>query len=165
MKSLLAATLLSVLGLLGICSPGRAAQSPNANFATRPNIILILADDLGFSDLGSYGYKGNRIQPMEGRSLVPLLDGGNRPEATYVWEHEGNRALRQGDWKLVSRLPGAWELYNMKADRLETHDLEMPEKLTTLAALYDSEARRTGIKPWVGAQTPIGWDDNSKFKK
>ena len=40
-----------------------------------------------------------------------------------------------------------------------------PEKLTTLAALYDSEARRTGIKPWVGEQTPIGWDDNSKFKK
>jgi arylsulfatase len=112
-------------------------------------------------------YKGNRIQPMEGRSLVPVLDGDHRPEATYVWEHEGNRALRQGDWKLVSRLPGAWELYNMKADRLETHDLskELPDKLTTLSALYDSEARRTGIKPWVGAQTPIGWDDNSKFKK
>jgi hypothetical protein len=55
----------------------------------------------------------------------------------------------------------------MKADRLETHDLskELPDKLTTLSALYDSEARRTGIKPWVGAQTPIGWDDNSKFKK
>ena len=34
-----------------------------------------------------------------------------------------------------------------------------------MAALYDSEARRTGIKPWVGEQTPIGWDDNSKLKK
>jgi arylsulfatase len=118
---------------------------------------------------GAYptGHNGNRVQPMEGRSLVPLFDGGTRPEATYVWEHEGNRALRQGDWKLVSRLPGTWELYNLTADRLETRDLAkaMPEKLTALAALYDSEARRTGIKPWVGRQTPIGWEDNSKFKR
>jgi hypothetical protein len=55
----------------------------------------------------------------------------------------------------------------MKADRMETHDLskEMPDKIAALATLYDSEARRIGIKPWRGAQTPIGWGDNSKFKK
>jgi arylsulfatase A-like enzyme len=112
-------------------------------------------------------YKGNRIQPEEGRSLIPVLEGGKRPETTYVWEHEGNRAIRQGDWKLVSRLPGAWELYNLKSDRTETQDSskEMPEKVTALAALYEQEAQRIGIKPFIGRQTPVGWDDNSRFRK
>jgi arylsulfatase A-like enzyme len=112
-------------------------------------------------------YKGNPIPPMEGRSLVPVFEGGTRPETVYVWEHEGNRALRQGDWKLVSRLPGAWELYNMKSDRMETRDLasEMPDKASAMADLYETWAKRTGIKPWVGAQTPIGWPDNSIYKK
>ena len=41
-------------------------------------------------------FKGNRILPEEGRSLVPVLRGGTRPETVYVWEHEGNRALRRG---------------------------------------------------------------------
>jgi arylsulfatase A-like enzyme len=112
-------------------------------------------------------YKGNQIVPLEGHSLVPVLQGGTRPEAVFVWEHEGNRALRLGDWKLVSRLPQAWELYDMKKDRIETHDLarNMPDKVAELAALYQKEALRTGIKPWIGAQTPIGWQDNSKWKK
>jgi arylsulfatase A-like enzyme len=112
-------------------------------------------------------FKGNRVLPMEGRSLVPVLAGGTRPEATYIWEHEGNRAIRQGDWKLVSRLPGAWELYDLRADRTETRDLAktMPEKVAALAALYEKEAQRTGIKPFAGQQTPVGRNDNSIYRK
>jgi len=112
-------------------------------------------------------YKGNRIPPMEGRSLIPVLQGGTRPSTVYAWEHEGNRAVRQGDWKLVSRLGSRWELYDMKVDRLEAHDLasDLPERVAALSALYDSWAQRTGVKPWVGPQTPIGWDDNSKYRK
>ena len=55
----------------------------------------------------------------------------------------------------------------MKADRLETHDLakERPEKVAELTALYDAWAQRTGVKPWAGRQTPIGWDDNSIYKQ
>jgi arylsulfatase A-like enzyme len=104
---------------------------------------------------------------MEGRSLIPVLEGGTRPSTVYAWEHEGNRAIRQGDWKLVSRLGSRWELYDMKADRLEAHDLakDLPEKVAALAALYDAWAQRTGVKAWVGSQTPIGWDDNSKYRK
>ena len=34
-----------------------------------------------------------------------------------VWEHEGNRAVRMGQWKLVGDYPGDWELYNTGADR------------------------------------------------
>jgi arylsulfatase A-like enzyme len=112
-------------------------------------------------------YKGNHILPLEGRSLIPVLQGGSRPDTTYVWEHEGNRAIRQGDWKLVSRLPRAWELYNLKADRTETSDLSktMPEKVEAMAALYEKEAQRVGIKPFAGRQTPVGRDDNSIYKK
>ena len=39
------------------------------------------------------------------------------------WEHEGNAAVRIGQWKLVKRYPRAWELYDMDADRTELHDL------------------------------------------
>jgi arylsulfatase len=112
-------------------------------------------------------FKGNRILPVKGRSLVPVLKGGTRPETVYVWEHEGNRALRAGDLKLVSRLPGEWELYDMKVDRTETHDLakERPEKVAELSALYQSWAQRAGIKPWVGRQTPVGRNDADIYKK
>ena len=88
---------------------------------------------------------------MEGKSLVPALD--NRPiqrDALY-WEHEGNAAIRVGDWKLV-RLGrgGPWELYDLKTDRTELHDLAAaePELVRTLAAKWDAWAERTHVKPY-----------------
>jgi arylsulfatase A-like enzyme len=112
-------------------------------------------------------YKDNPILPMAGRSLTPVLAGGSRAETSYVWEHEGNRAIRRGDWKLVSRLPGEWELYDLKKDRTETNDLsrQMPAKVAELTALYEKEAQRTGIQPFRGRQTPVGRRDNAKFKQ
>jgi len=95
-------------------------------------------------------YKGNKITPAEGKSLVPAFD--NKPiqrEAIY-WEHEGNRAVRQGKWKLVSKRPGRWELYDMEADRTELTSLaeKHPEKVEQLKALYESWAARCGVQPW-----------------
>jgi len=95
-------------------------------------------------------YKGNRITPMEGRSLVPAF--GNKPierEAIY-WEHEGNRAVRQGKWKLVSRHPGKWELYDLEADRTELNNLieQNPAKAEDLKAMYEAWAKRAGVQPW-----------------
>ena len=95
-------------------------------------------------------YNGNKIIPMEGRSLVPAF--GNKPidrEAIY-WEHEGNRAVRLGKWKLVSRHPEDWELYDLEADRTELNDLseKYPEKLAGLKELYKSWAERCGVRPW-----------------
>ena len=96
-------------------------------------------------------FKGNPIQPMEGRSLVPAFTGRpvKRPEGLY-WEHEGNRAVRQGKWKLVSKHPGGWELYDMERDRTELHDLaaEHPEKVNELRALHERWAKRCGVRPW-----------------
>jgi len=96
-------------------------------------------------------YHGQAIQPMEGRSLTPAF--ANQPiqrDALY-WEHEGNAAVRVGDWKLV-RLgrEGPWELYNLKTDRTELHDLAAaePERAKELAAKWDAWAVRTNVKPY-----------------
>ena len=95
-------------------------------------------------------YKGNEIQPMEGVSLAPTFQGKRLKERPIFWEHEGNRAVRKGQWKLVSDHPDAWELYDLKADRTEMHDLasEQPEKVRELKTLYEAWAKRCGVRPW-----------------
>lgn len=94
--------------------------------------------------------EGRSVLPMEGKSLVPAFV--NRPierDALY-WEHEGNAAIRVGDWKLV-RLheDGVWELYNLKADRSEQHNLAMkfPERVKELAAKWEAWAKRANVVP------------------
>ncbi|HUV66391.1 MAG TPA: sulfatase/phosphatase domain-containing protein, partial [Sedimentisphaerales bacterium] len=106
--------------------------------------------------------KGSAIKPMEGKSLLPAFD--NKPverEAIY-WEHEGNRAVRQGKWKLVSRHPGGWELYDLEADRTELANLaeEHPEKVEQLKTMYESWAARCGVQPW-----PVNKPAQNKRKK
>ncbi len=96
-------------------------------------------------------FKGNKIQPMEGVSLRPGFFGDslNRPKPLF-WEHEGNRALRDGKWKLVSKFPGGWELYDMEADRTELHDLagQQPERVKQMSAQWDEWSKRVGTRPW-----------------
>jgi arylsulfatase len=68
------------------------------------------------------------------------------------WEHEGNRALREGSWKLVAKGPaGAWELYDISSDRTEMHDMASaePEKVKDLSAKWEAFARRTNVLPWI----------------
>jgi arylsulfatase len=92
------------------------------------------------------------ITPLEGKSLVPAF--ADRPidrDAIY-WEHEGNRAVRAGDWKLVAKGPGgAWELYDIKSDRTESNDLaaKHPEKVKELVAKWDAWATRAKVIPWI----------------
>ena len=51
-------------------------------------------------------YDGRLIQPLEGRSLVPVLKGDTAAvHQALFWEHQGNRAVRHGKWKLVELLP------------------------------------------------------------
>ena len=67
-----------------------------------------------------------------------------------LWEHEGNRAVRDGEWKLVSRHPGEWELYNMTDDRTELHDLSAGEadRLRSMVRTYERWADTSRVLPW-----------------
>lgn len=98
-------------------------------------------------------YKGNKIQPMEGVSLMPAFAGKPLERKNPIYfEHEGNRAIRNGKWKLVMKLTGPWELYDIEADRTEQHDLMKvkPEMATKLAADWDAWAERADVDPWPG---------------
>jgi len=102
--------------------------------------------------------------PLPGRSLVPLLDRDVPLERECLyWHHEGNRALRVGDWKIVSESEagGRWELYDMRRDRIESEDLadRYPERVREMAAMWtrlDAEFRRqaSGESPSIGATAP-----------
>jgi arylsulfatase len=95
--------------------------------------------------------RGKRLLPLEGRSLVGAF--GNQPieRDALFWEHEGNAAVRAGDMKLVRvGREGLWELYDMKADRTEQHDLaaERPDHAKELAAKWNAWAARAQVIPY-----------------
>ncbi|MCJ8165959.1 arylsulfatase [Pontibacter sp. E15-1] len=98
-------------------------------------------------------YQGRNVKPLEGISMVPLLKGQEWPgHAAIFFEHEGNRAVRQGDWKLVSVYPeDEWALYDISTDRTELHDLssQFPEKVQTMEQQYAAWAARAGVLPFA----------------
>ena len=96
-------------------------------------------------------YAGRDIRPLNGLSLLPVLEGKPRQgHDCLCWEHIGNRAVRCGRWKLVSNTPGPWELYDIEADRTEMNNLagRMPDKVKELAARYDEWAKRNNVVPF-----------------
>jgi len=95
--------------------------------------------------------EGRAIQPCEGESILDACRGTEwRRERPVFWEHQGNRAMRRGDLKLVSRFPGKWELYDMAGDRTETDDLTSRYTVETkeMAAAWDEWAARIGVRDW-----------------
>lgn len=98
-------------------------------------------------------YSGEAVLPMEAISLLPVLSGkasAYNGDRTLYWEHQGHRAVRQGDWKLVSERGRDWELYDMEVDRTELRDLciTQPEKRTELLNLYHQWTQRCNVLPW-----------------
>jgi arylsulfatase len=93
---------------------------------------------------------GSRPPPLRGHSLMPLLRGEPAAPRTLYWEHEGHRAIQSGDWKLVSRWPFGWELYDLATDRSETTDLAArePDRVAELARSWTEWAAVVGVEPW-----------------
>lgn len=87
-------------------------------------------------------WKGEPIPEAPGKSLVPAFakDETITRESLW-WLHEGNKAIRVGDWKLVAAQGDAWALYDLQTDRAEQHDLsvKMPEKAKELADLWQKQ--------------------------
>jgi len=97
-------------------------------------------------------FNGHAIVPMQGVSLAPAFLGKDvgRTEPIY-FEHEGNRAIRIGKWKLVAKGPtGPWELYDIDADRSELHDLagRHPDRVKAMAERWETFARQAHMIPW-----------------
>ncbi len=112
-----------------------------------PDVMATLLDVAGAQYPKTF--EGNEILPLEGLSLVPVVEQDALSERPLFWEHEGNAAVRLGKWKLVKEYPGDWELYDMVADRTETHDVASarPELVKDLSRQYDEWARRCGVIP------------------
>jgi arylsulfatase len=94
---------------------------------------------------------GTPIEPVAGASLVPTFADRPLDRPALYWEHEGNRAVRAGSWKLVARgRAGPWELYDLATDRTELHDraADHPEVVERLAAMWQAWAERSGVLPW-----------------
>jgi arylsulfatase A-like enzyme len=96
-------------------------------------------------------FNGAATRPLEGESLLPSLRGEEwQRERPLFWEHQGNRAVRDGRWKLVSQHPGEWELYDMAEDRTELNDLAEKDKprAEKMAAEWEGWAEKVDVRPW-----------------
>jgi arylsulfatase len=85
---------------------------------------------------------------MEGESLLRAFSGTSfRRRSPLYWEHYGNRAVRDGDWKLVALKDAPWELYDLAADRTELRDLAQaePGRTSRMERMYEAWAKRCGV--------------------
>jgi arylsulfatase len=102
-------------------------------------------------------WDGEKIPPAPGRSLVPAFHQDVRVDRDFLWWlHEGHRAIRVGDWKLVAAKNDPWELYDLRTDRAESHNLaqERPEEAKELESQWNRQleamsrlAAKTAPKP------------------
>ena len=104
------------------------------------------------------------IIPLRGISLTPSFDKEINPDRYLFWEHESNKAIRKGNWKLVHKASRRnrgsnepipyqeWELFDMEKDRTETNNLasSMPEKVKELADAWEQLAWEYKVKPYPG---------------
>ena len=88
---------------------------------------------------------GKPVPPAPGKSLVPAFANNiTIPRENLWWLHDGHRALRSGDWKIVAPKGQPWELYDLKTDRAEQHNLaeKMPDKTADLARQWQALTER-----------------------
>lgn len=87
------------------------------------DIVPTILDIAGGKQLETWN--GTPVPTAPGKSLVPAFSQDGSVSRDYLWwSHEGNRAIRIGDWKLVmARRDYQWELYDLSNDRAEQHNL------------------------------------------
>ncbi len=104
------------------------------------DIVPTILDAVGVEKPDAW--EGETIPPAPGKSLLPAFASDKVIERECLWWlHEGHRAIRVGDWKLVAAKGDPWELYDLRTDRAESRDLaqQLPEKREQLEATWNRE--------------------------
>ena len=103
-------------------------------------------------------FNNNKVIPLEGISLTAAFKNKDLQSRAIFWEHEGNKAVRLGKYKLVSMYKNDseynWELYDLESDRSETINLigEMPFKAKELEILWKDWAKKASVLTWKESQ-------------
>ena len=139
--------------------PQGIAPARDGKFETQPGHLVDIMATCVDAAKAQYPttFKGHAIKPMEGVSLLPALADRdvNRTQPLF-WEHEENRAVRDGNWKLVALRDAPWRLYDLSVDRTEQHDLaaQEPQRVKTMSAAWDAYAARANVLPLGGWRAP-----------
>lgn len=118
----------------------------------QPGHLIDLLPTLG--DLAGAKYPeifdGRKITSVQGKSLTPIFAGKQRqPHEWLYFQFSTDRAIRMGDWKLVSAKGGPWELYNIAIDRTELidHAQHHSARVKAMAAKWHDVAERIDHRP------------------
>ena len=107
--------------------PARMPQERKGSITHEPGYLLDIMPTALEVAKAKYPtkFKGNKLHPLEGKSLVPIIDEGKRKGHEWMfWEHSGNCAVIHGKWKAIARFGKFdWELYDLETDRTELHNL------------------------------------------
>ena len=119
----------------GIAAKGELRRQP-------VHVIDVVPTVLELAGVGApVEHDGKPVPPLQGRSFVKSLGDPAAPPAhdALWWCHEGNRAVRVGDWKLVAAKNTPWELYDLATDRCETNNRagKEPARVAELEAAWN----------------------------
>jgi arylsulfatase len=116
----------------------RSAGSISPELSHITDVTATCLDAAGVEYPSRFGDR--RVTPIAGRSLLPVLKGdGREGHPLLAWSTSGSRAIRVGDWKLVSLPNHPWELYDLSRDRTELNNLasQHPERVGDMARQFD----------------------------
>ncbi len=133
----------------GIPARGELRHTPGHVIDIVPTIL----DAIGIRKPASVG--GRPVPEAPGRSLLDAFAEDKAVDREFLWWlHEGNRAVRAGDWKLVASKGDPWELYDLSTDRAEARNLAQddPGRVSELEAIWQRELE--AMKRVAGHATP-----------
>jgi arylsulfatase A-like enzyme len=135
--------------------PARNNGSITEQYGYLPDLMATFIDVSGA--VYPEQFNGNAITPLQGQSFVHVLKGDDKPihNGPIFFEHEGNKAMRDGKYKLVSLWKEGneydWELYDMETDRTEMNNLAetMPELLEDMKSQWMAWAESINVRTWT----------------